>query len=182
MPVAPTDAMAVLRKRDGGWGVFATCPLAAGEIVISDWHEAFCDGLTGWRAFTLTELEALPKENRELVLRYGLDADFDLIVGPVEEAAVTSVDNFINHSCEPALGYDVQGNVVTARRIDAGEELTIDYGCFAVNIDEPWECHCGSAKCRKRIRRDDWIQLAADRRFAMPRFLHARIAEHLGIR
>lgn len=181
IPLAHSGAICVQASALGGSGVFATRSLPAGEIVLRAWHETFYRNLPGWRGFTVTEIEALPEPGRALVVRYGLDADFDRIVGPVEPAAVITVDNFINHSCEPTLGYDAEGNVVAARNIAAGEELTIDYGCFSVNIDETWECQCGSPKCRKQIRRDDWIDLATERGFAMPRFLHARIAAFPGM-
>jgi hypothetical protein len=176
IPLAQSGGIGVRHKDAGGLGVFAKCPIAKYEIILFDWHDTFYRGLAGWRAFSVAEIEALPKRARALVLRYGLDADFNRIMGPVERAAVTTIDNFLNHSCQPTLGYDVEGNVITTRDIDHGEELTIDYGCFAVNFDETWECQCGSPKCRKRIRHDDWIGLAIQRGFAMPRFLHARIA------
>ena len=177
MPLQDAGAIGARSNERGCMGLFALGRVAAGTIVVPDWHGRFYRHTPGWRRFTLWEIEALPAEKRELVIRYGLEVDFGLIAGPVNAAAVTTIDNFINHSCEPNMGYDHEGNVVTARDVEAGEELTIDYGCFAVNFDEEWECGCGSARCRKRIRRDDWVKLAAERRFAMPRFLHSRIAE-----
>src|SRR4029077_12252753 len=82
----------------------------------------------------------------------------------------------INHSCDPNLRYDAAGNVVAARDIRKGEEVFIDYGCFIVNFDEPFDCSCGTANCRGRIRRQDWKKLAVTYGMNMPRFLHSRIA------
>jgi hypothetical protein len=121
----------------------------------------------------------LPPETRKLFLRYGLDTDFDQIIGPVDINFVTTPDNFINHACDPNLRYDVAGNVVAARDIRKGEEVFIDYGCFIVNFDEPFDCSCGSHNCRGRIRRQDWKKLAATYGMNMPRFLHSRLARAL---
>ena len=105
--------------------------------------------------------------------------DFDQIIGPVDINFVRTPDNFVNHSCDPNLRYDAAGNVVAARDIRKGEEVFIDYGCFIVNFDEPFNCSCGAANCRGRIRRQDWKKLAVTYGMNMPRFLHSRIARAL---
>src|SRR4029078_10148421 len=121
-------------------------------------------------------VEKLPPDDKALFRRYGLDTDFDQILGPVHISFVTDADNFINHSCEPNLRYDTAGNVVGARDSRKGEEVFIDYGFFVVNFDEPFTCSCGAQNCRGRIRRQDWKKLAATYGMNMPRFLHSRIA------
>jgi hypothetical protein len=156
-------------------GAFAAEDLTQGTIVIAKWHESFYDGMEGWVRLGKRQVKQLPREARQLFLRYGLDQDFDQIIGPVDIRYVTTPDNFVNHSCDPNLRYDVFGNVVAARDIAKGEEVFIDYGCFIVNFDEPFECTCGAANCRGRIRRQDWKKLAATNGLNMPRFLHERI-------
>jgi uncharacterized protein len=56
---------------------------------------------------------------------------------------------FINHSCAPNCHTEQFGQtiwVVAIRDIEAGEELTFNYG-YAVT-DEPAEpCHCGAPQC-----------------------------------
>ena len=55
-----------------------------------------------------------------------------------------------NHSCDANCDY--QGlNVVTNRSIQKGEELTLDYAQFLDHTMEPFECQCGSSKCRGLI-------------------------------
>lgn len=146
-------------------------------VIIPKWHEDFYHGLEGWQALHVDQILKLPDTQRELFFRYGLDTGFEEIVGPLDPRHVTTLDNFINHSCEPNLAYDHSGNVIAGRHIDAEEELTIDYGCFAVNFDEDFSCQCRSSNCRGRVRKDDWRMLAARNGFAMPRFLHAHIRE-----
>jgi len=160
-------------------GAFAAEELEEGTVVVPSWHEAFYDGMEGWIRLDRRQVRQLPRDVKKLFLRYGLDQDFDQIIGPVDIRYVTTPDNFINHSCDPNLRYDAAGNVVAARSIAKGEQVFIDYGCFIVNFDEPFECHCGAARCRGRIRRQDWKKLAATYGMNMPRFLHSRIARAL---
>ena len=160
-------------------GAFATEDLEEGTVVIPKWNESFYDGMEGWVRLDRRQVKSLPRAAKQLFLRYGLDTDFDQIIGPVDINYVTTPDNFINHSCDPNLRYDAAGNVVAARSIGKGEEVFIDYGCFIVNFDEPFNCSCGAANCRGRIRRRDWKKLAATYGMNMPRFLHGRIARAL---
>ena len=56
---------------------------------------------------------------------------------------------FINHSCQPNLrAWICKGHILymSKRRIEPGEELTVDYN-FSTEIDEV-PCSCGSARCR----------------------------------
>jgi len=155
-------------------GAFATRDIEEGAIVIPEWNETG-DG-AGWIRLDRRQVQRLPADIRALFRRYGLDTDFDEILGPLDISFVTDPDNFINHSCDPNLRYDSAGNVVAARDIRKGEEVFIDYGFFVVNFDEPFRCACGAHNCRGRIRRQDWRKLAATYGMNMPRFLHARIA------
>ena len=160
-------------------GAFAAEDLAEGTIVVPSWHEAFYEGMEGWVKLAKNEVKKLPRDQKALFLRYGLDQDFDQIIGPVDIRYVTTPDNYINHSCDPNLRYEIKGNVVAARHIGKGEQVFIDYGCFIVNFDEPFQCACGAHNCRGRIRRQDWKKLAATYGMNMPRFLHSRIARAL---
>lgn len=155
-------------------GVFATCAIGAGVVLIHRWHDED-RGLKGWQVLSVEEIDRLPPASRALFLRYGLDHDFGYICGPTDLAYVTSLDNFINHACAPNLGYDDAGNVVALREISAGEELRIDYGCFIVNYDEPFRCGCGHESCRANISRDDWRILATRPGFILPPFVRRRI-------
>jgi uncharacterized protein len=59
---------------------------------------------------------------------------------------------FINHSCEPNLiSRILRGHILyfSLRRIEKGEELTVDYNYD--DEDELMACGCGSKKCRGTI-------------------------------
>src|SRR5262249_6805006 len=62
-------------------------------------------------------------------------------------------DDFLNHSCEPNLGF-VKGSLTlyALRRIEPGEELVFDY---STTMNEPgWliRCRCRTLSCRRKIR------------------------------
>jgi hypothetical protein len=167
-------------KGAGYFGLFATNKIAAATVIVPKWHEDFYVGMEGWHCLEAGEILCLPSEEKNLFIRYGLDVNFSQIVGPRAERYVYTLDNFINHSCDPTLTYDHYGNVVTRHDLESDEELTIDYGCFTVNFDEGFECDCGSPNCRGIVTKDDWRGLAARYGYGMPRFLHPHIESLLG--
>ncbi|HEX8560665.1 MAG TPA: SET domain-containing protein [Pyrinomonadaceae bacterium] len=59
---------------------------------------------------------------------------------------------YVNHSCEPnAFMRRHRGRVefYALRRVEAGEEVTCDYG--ETHHDGALACRCGSARCRGRL-------------------------------
>ena len=102
--------------------------------------------MEGWVRLDRRQVQQLPRDAKKLFLRYGLDQDFDQIIGPVDIRYVTTPDNFINHSCDPNLRYDMLATSWPRARSRKGEEVFIDYGCFIVNFDEPFDCACGAAQ------------------------------------
>jgi SET domain-containing protein len=59
---------------------------------------------------------------------------------------------YVNHSCEPNTFmrlYKGRVEFYALRRVEAGEELTCDYG--QTHHDGALACRCGSAKCRGRL-------------------------------
>ncbi|HXE64681.1 MAG TPA: SET domain-containing protein-lysine N-methyltransferase [Bryobacteraceae bacterium] len=67
---------------------------------------------------------------------------------------------FVNHSCAAAClspGFDFE---IAVRAIQPGEEITDDYG--TLNLEEPFECLCGSKHCRGRVLPDDPMRHAPE--------------------
>ena len=67
-----------------------------------------------------------------------------------------SIDDYINHSCDPNCGLRIVGNralLVSLYDIPAGTEITFDYSTSSNDKKDDWEleCACGSIKCRKKI-------------------------------
>jgi hypothetical protein len=65
---------------------------------------------------------------------------------------------FVNHHCEATClgaGFEFE---VAIRDIQPGEQLTDDYG--GLNIEEEFNCRCGSPKCRGVVHPNDILALA----------------------
>jgi hypothetical protein len=114
-----------------GLGVYTRKPIAKGALVIQ------CLGIVRHRDEIYEGLRALQ-------------------IGPetylAEDPANPRLDDFINHSCDPNVGF-AQGSLTlyALRDIQAGDELFWDY---RTSINEAgWEvpCTCGAAHCRGKI-------------------------------
>jgi hypothetical protein len=125
----------------GGRGLFAVEPIRAGEIV----------AVKGGHIVTTPHLEKLPDPlpNSEIQIADGLHL---VALSPDEYEPVML---FINHSCEPNVGFAGNIMLVAMRDVTAGEELTTDYALFD-DYDGQMECHCASARCRGVIDGHDW--------------------------
>ena len=56
----------------------------------------------------------------------------------------------VNHSCDPNAA--LRGNRLIAWKcIAAGEEITIDYKRTETKLAAPFNCSCGTKKCRGKI-------------------------------
>lgn len=57
------------------------------------------------------------------------------------------------HSCDPNMECNMETRTFTARKeIKPGDYLTMDYDTTEEILFREFECHCGSANCRGRIR------------------------------
>lgn len=86
-------------------------------------------------------------------IRSSLQLEDDLylvpdIAGPAE---------WIQHSCEPSLGFAGECTLVTLRRLRAGEELSFDFGTSDGAVHHGFRCDCRSPNCRKYVTSRDWL-------------------------
>jgi hypothetical protein len=75
------------------------------------------------------------------------------------------MDDFVNHSCEPNAGLNIQGMdvvLLAIRDIEPDEEIYFDYSTTMDEDDFEMICHCKKPSCRKVIR--DFKHLPADRK------------------
>jgi hypothetical protein len=138
---------------DIGSGVFATRLIPRGTIT---WALDVLD-----QRFTSDAIEALPAYARDLLDKYSY------VDGRGDHVLCWDNARFFNHSCTAnclSVGYDFE---IAVRDIQAGEELTDDYG--TLNLAEPFPCSCGAAECRGIVLSDDhtrvgdrWNSLARD--------------------
>ncbi len=60
---------------------------------------------------------------------------------------------YVNHSCRPNTMSTAWGFEIAVRDIEAGEEITDEYGLF--NLEWEMDCCCGHSGCRGIIRASD---------------------------
>ncbi len=141
-------AWRVLPHPGGGYGLYTTRAVAAGEALIA-FEEA------PHELVTLSHVERAWGEPER--------GWFDRYAWPLtDEVWVTwSRDPMdwkpVNHACEPTAW--VEGLDVVARRALAeGEEITLDYATMYGERMPPFECTCGAADCRGVIRGTDHLE------------------------
>ena len=135
------SGLRVVRSSIDGYGVVATRPFAASDLI------AQVDGVA-WR-------DGDPVDDR-----YSLWIDDGLYFDMVDQT------RWINHSCDPNAGVQtgvaddgaVWARIVALRPIAIGEEIAYDYA-FPAHLAEP--CRCGSSCCRGQIIDEDALPAAA---------------------
>jgi SET domain-containing protein len=133
-----------------GRGLVAIAPIAADELV----------AIKGGHIVSTATLQSLPErlQNSEIQIADG----FHLTA--LEEAEYEPVMLFLNHSCEPNVGFAGNTVLVAMRDIGPGEELTTDYALFD-DHDEVMECRCQTPSCRGTIGGRDWQRPELQRKY-----------------
>ncbi len=142
--VVHPDTQLKLVSEEIGHGVFATHFIPKGTIV---WVRDDLD-----QVFTPAEAAAMAPIYQEILEKYSfVDSRGDIIL-------CWDHSRFFNHACNAncmSAGYDFE---IAVRDIQAGEELTDDYG--TLNLRENFGCLCSHSECRKEIRPDDLERFA----------------------
>jgi hypothetical protein len=131
----------IVRAGLHGRGVFTDAAIPAGALLL---------------AFTGPLLRYAETTPETLALQIGPD----LYLGGSGGA-----DDYVNHSCAPNSGLVIRGTevkLIAIRDIAAGEELAFDYSTVMDEDDFEFDCACGEAGCRGRIR--DFKHLPAELR------------------
>jgi len=87
---------------------------------------------------------------------FALQIHDNFYLSPTTVDEVDDMTVFINHSCDPNVGFRGQVVYVAMRAIEAGEELCHDYS-MERSDDYSLECRCGSPLCRGKITGKDWM-------------------------
>lgn len=124
-----------------GYGLYASSDIEAGEVIFKG------EGRSQ-RIITRKHVEEnWPEADKETFKRYAYPISSEVYIlwdnDPSEWAPQ-------NHSCDPNTAY--RGlDVVSLKKINRFEELTLDYGNFLDDSMMPFQCSCGSPKCRGLI-------------------------------
>lgn len=118
-----------------GLGTFTTIDIPSGKVIMEVGGDTF------------------PKEIAAHSPQFD---DFLQISHDLFKGVSGSVDDALNHSCDPNCYLKIVGNRVllcALYLIKAGSELTIDYSCSSTDTIDEWhmKCLCGNVKCRKII-------------------------------
>lgn len=146
-------AWRVLPRASGDYGVFALRDIAENETVMA-WEEEAHHLVTRSRVERMWD-----DRHRNWFVRYAwplTDEVFVMWSGDPREWRP------VNHGCDPNAW--LEGLDLVARRpIRRGEEILVDYATFYDETMTPFECTCGAAACRGRIRGDDYLLDLVDR-------------------
>jgi len=105
------------------------------------------------------------KRITETVGDFALQIDDEFYLSPRYEEEVDDMTVFINHSCDPNVGFRGQVVYVAMRDIKTGEELCHDYSMERSDHYE-LDCRCGSSLCRGKITGNDWQRIDLQQRYA----------------
>ena len=151
-----------------GIGIFTKMRIALGECVI----------IWGGTLFTQAEIDAgLARGHTNVAIGEGL-----YLATPIDQEK--SLDDDMNHSCDPNLWMRDEVTLVARRPIEISEELTADYAMFQTNEEYLMKkrCNCGNTSCRGIITGRDWrnsqLQEAYFGHFSP--FLNERISKSKG--
>ncbi len=125
-----------------GYGIYATQNFECGDIIFKGEELA-------QRLVTKKYVEKnWTEEEKETFRRYAYPISNEVFIlwdnDPSEWAPQ-------NHSCNANTHY-IGLNVVALKKINCGEELTLDYTSFLSNDMEPFDCHCGATNCKGLIK------------------------------
>lgn len=90
-------------------------------------------------------------DNAAMTLYWSYGIDILIQVGINYYVLPNNESRFMNHSCEPNVGFKKAGVFVAMTDIKKNDALTFDYSMC--EIDDVWtmECQCKTTSCRKTI-------------------------------
>ncbi|RHY19103.1 hypothetical protein DYB36_012673 [Aphanomyces astaci] len=135
----------VFKHHRTGWSVRATTAIGSVDSFIGEYVGRIVRTATMDRTSRyIVSIREEDKDSGGMIWRTNVDA-----------RDVGNFTRFINHSCMPNARWDTYRSptsfcprihVMSLRAIDAGEEITVDYGA-AAGVGTT-RCHCGTATCR----------------------------------
>ena len=133
-------------RRSGvhGKGVYATQPLAKGDVVVE---------YVGERISWPEALRRHPHDPSDPNHTFFFHLDDSLVI---DAGVGGNAARWINHACNPNCEADEEEGRVfikALRRIKAGEELFYDYGLsiderYTPRLKREYACRCGASRCR----------------------------------
>jgi hypothetical protein len=157
--VAGGDSWFEVRTTATGRALCARRQIPAGTRLFGEDDWADESERKSFSVLTAAQLNDLSPAMRTAFVHFGYNTAPDQITGTFHREAVRHPVNFMNHSCEPNVGYDGADSILALRRISPDEELRMDYGTYSFSFDHEFRCTCAAPWCRGSVRRDDWRAL-----------------------
>ena len=131
-----------------GEGVFVRKDVKKGETLI----------VMGGYILTIKDENKL----KGIVADKPIEISEDFSIGPRKPSDMALMpQHYVNHSCNPNVGFKGQIFMVAIRNINKGEEIAYDYAMVmhpneSSNSYFKIKCLCGSKNCRGYVAEDDW--------------------------
>lgn len=131
----------VQESRIAGQGLFAKTFIKQGEII---WER------DPWeKHYSLREINTWSQEQRNRFFSCSYQVGEDLFYGM--DGSPPDPADYMNHSCDPNVGFLNDKTMIALRDILPGEEVTYDYVMSETRADFYIECKCHSPMCRRII-------------------------------
>ena len=128
----PTSGIAVVGA-PGSYGVIATAPVAAGDVLFR------VEGVTTDRP---------SRYSVQIDDRRHIEVEPDT---PLDQLPARYPWRFVNHSCNPSAVL-VGSEFLALGAISVGEAVTYNYNTTELDMAAPFRCQCGAEACVGRIR------------------------------
>jgi SET domain-containing protein len=129
-----------VQRREGslhGLGLFALEPIKKDELLAI-------------KAGHIVD-EQFVKLNSKLIKGSHMEIAPGIFLAPTSEQEWSDALIGFNHSCEPNSYVNDCIKLFALRDVNAGEELTIDYGTTYISNTQNFKCLCGTESCRGQI-------------------------------
>lgn len=136
-----------------GKGLFAKENIPKGEVVVD------FTGASG-KFLSTKEADVLYDQGDD----YMIQVDDDLYFAATTPTELEDAD-YTNHSCDPNCGIQGSLRIVTMRKVQKDEEITIDYA-MTESSDYVLNCLCKTTICRKIITGNDWNLKRLQKKYA----------------
>jgi len=81
-----------------------------------------------------------------------------------------------NHSCDPNCFFDTTSmNFVTLKRIKVGEEFTFFYPSAEWDMDQSFQCNCGTANCIGTIKGAKYLPESTIKKYRFTDFIRQKL-------
>jgi hypothetical protein len=84
---------------------------------------------------------------------------------------------YINHSCDPNVFFDTtKMELIALKEIQPGDELLFFYPSTEWDMNQPFDCFCGTTKCLHRIKGAAYLKKSEVAKYRLTNFILEKLA------